>query len=908
MRMACVSVRSVIFVLATAVAAAGATATSAATLYGVRRAGTGGASVLHRINPATGAWISVGTIGFENVGGVDFHPNGTLYGVGKRPGPNVWVLITIDPVTGAGTEVGPLNNTLATGGHFDVAFRKSDGVLFLIAASAAHPIALFAVDLATGNATLVGDTTTNAGANALGFTPTDALHHATDGSGGTLYTVDQATGASGAPTVALSYVGFPALSTPTLNAMDADPDTGVLYVGVNDGTPTSGPNYLATLDPATGIVTYLGTSINGLAALAWQPTPCVVTLYGVALDGTPPSQGGIKKSTLYRIDASDGSPQVVGPIGFNRVGAIDFHPVNGVLYAVGDRPSDGTTVLIKINPISGMGTEVGPLGATLAGGGHFDLSFRGADDELFLAAFSPSGSGVFLFTVDVDTGQATQIGFTTTSDPGNALEFARDDTLYLANDDNSGTLFTVDPSTGVAGTPVLITYSGFPPLIDPRTNAMDVNPDNGLMYVSVNDGSGGFGPNYVGILDPATGDLTNIGSTVTGLDAVAFRMDCTDYDVCTADACRQCESAGLPCIRTCALLGSAHDGPNGLATLHRIDTQTGAATAIGPIGFERVGALEFDARGTLYGIGERTDGSNTTVLIQIDPSTGVGTEIGAPIVSASGGGHFDLAARNSDGTMHFDAFSLTFGGVSLFTVNTMTGFATEVGDTLVATGGNALEFSPADILYHVNADAGGTVYELDQVTGSAGSPEALSYIGFPALTDPRVNAMDFSRCEGKFYATITDNAVGQSGPNYLATLDPATGNTTFVAQVVNGLDGIAFYSTEAVCCHSPLAGPVLFPHALHATSATRFDWYLPEGVVMVQGDLSALGSYGTTSMTTLSMATSFTDATTPAVGSGFYYLLRGDCPVASWSSGGPRECAGPPAVPCPPGGRDGNLP
>jgi hypothetical protein len=75
---------------------------------------------------------------------------------------------------------------------------------------------------------------------------------------------------------------------------------------------------------------------------------------------------------------------------------------------------------------------------------------------------------------------------------------------------------------------------------------------------------------------------------------------------------------------------------------------------------------------------------------------------------------------------------------------------------------------------------------------------------------------------------------------------------------------------------------------------------------MVKGDLSALSTYGTSSTSSFPTATFFTDATVPAVGSGFYYLLKGDCPQAIWSSGGAGECAGP--DPCPAGGRDGNLP
>ena len=56
-----------------------------------------------------------------------------------------------------------------------------------------------------------------------------------------------------------------------LNAMDYEPDTGVLYASVNAGFRGSGPNFLATVDPNTGVVTNVGQSVNGLDAIAWRP-------------------------------------------------------------------------------------------------------------------------------------------------------------------------------------------------------------------------------------------------------------------------------------------------------------------------------------------------------------------------------------------------------------------------------------------------------------------------------------------------------------------------------------------------------------------------------------------------------------------------------------------------------------
>ena len=76
------------------------------------------------------------------------------------------------------------------------------------------------------------------------------------------------------------------------------------------------------------------------------------------------------------------------------------------------------------------------------------------------------------------------------------------------------------------------------------------------------------------------------------------------------------------------LYGASYAGPDGLATLHVIDAGTGAATAIGLIGFERVSGMDFGPDGVLYATAERADGSDTPVLITIDPVTGAGTEVG----------------------------------------------------------------------------------------------------------------------------------------------------------------------------------------------------------------------------------------------------------------------------------------
>ena len=80
------------------------------------------------------------------------------------------------------------------------------------------------------------------------------------------------------------------------------------------------------------------------------------TLYAVG------HNGGGTPSRLYTIDPATGMPTLIGPIGFNTIGALEFG-LNGVLYAgVGIFGGSSAGDLITIDPNTGVGTSVGPTG------------------------------------------------------------------------------------------------------------------------------------------------------------------------------------------------------------------------------------------------------------------------------------------------------------------------------------------------------------------------------------------------------------------------------------------------------------------------------------------------------------------------------------------------------------------
>jgi len=247
----------------------------AITLYGTAYLGPSGMATLYTIDSTTGIGTSVGLgTGYDRVGAIDFNPaTGVLYGIGTDPTTNMIDLITINTTTGVGTTVGtvgPVNTTFQ-----DISFR-SDGTLFGVADGTAYTI-----NLTTGLASVLGGTSLGKNGSGLAFDPSNTLYNI---NGSTIATIDQTTGA-GTPTGAT--VNYPLdLLNPRPNAMDYDLTSGILYASVVHGggdlanaVPTSidggislTANFIAQIDVATGNVTGVFATVNGLDGLAVMPT------------------------------------------------------------------------------------------------------------------------------------------------------------------------------------------------------------------------------------------------------------------------------------------------------------------------------------------------------------------------------------------------------------------------------------------------------------------------------------------------------------------------------------------------------------------------------------------------------------------------------------------------------------
>lgn len=230
------------------------------------------------------------------------------------------------------------------------------------------------------------------------------------------------------------------------------------------------------------------------------------------------------------------------------------------------------------------------------------------------------------------------------------------------------------------------------------------------------------------------------------------------------------------------LYGAAYNGPDGLATFYSVNATNGAATAIGAIGFERVGGMDFHpTTGVLYATAERADTTNTPVLITINLATGVGTEVatlngGLPHVF--GDAYSDISFR-ADGALY--AYLDANDGLGI--IDTGTGALTQLGLTNVGCCGNGIAFSSGGVLHHANEDA---LHALDQLTGAGA---VLTALGYPiGHVFPRVNAMDYDPVSGLLYASVRRDFA-----NYLAVINTTTGAVSSLGGSQNGLDALAVF-------------------------------------------------------------------------------------------------------------------
>ena len=244
------------------------------------------------------------------------------------------------------------------------------------------------------------------------------------GSAGELYIIDPATGAT---ITDIGPLNDSSAQNYGMTGLAFDPVSGVLY-GSSANQPASTAGKLVTINPATGLVTPIGSfnppAGGTMADLAFDPTTHV--LYGI------PSNGG---ASLFTINTSTGQSTLVGSSGLTAT--------NGGGLAV---DSTGVIYGSPLVPIDTFGTYDKTTGAytNIAnpsppnGRGFGALSFNGS----VLYAME-AGTASHLVTIDTTTGAVVDLG-ATTAQFLDGLAFSPAATVLAGDYNNNGTVDAAD--------------------------------------------------------------------------------------------------------------------------------------------------------------------------------------------------------------------------------------------------------------------------------------------------------------------------------------------------------------------------------------------------------------------------------------------------------------------------------
>jgi len=179
----------------------------------------------------------------------------------------------------------------------------------------------------------------------------------------------------------------------------------------------------------------------------------------------------------------------------------------------------------------------------------------------------------------------------------------------------------------------------------------------------------------------------------------------------------------------------------------------------------------------LYALCERDDEEDDfSVLITIDTTTGVGTEIGRTFAEDIGdfsfGAFTDMSFRNSDNVLYAHAES----DEEIMTIDVTTGLATDLDAGSVGCAGNGLAFSPDDTLYLASCEE---LITIDQSDGDfIDSVEG----------DLFINGMDYDPVSGVLYGICKDCP---SSDRSLVTIDVDEFTSITFIPTEDGMDAIA---------------------------------------------------------------------------------------------------------------------
>lgn len=238
------------------------------------------------------------------------------------------------------------------------------------------------------------------------------------------------------------------------------------------------------------------------------------------------------------------------------------------------------------------------------------------------------------------------------------------------------------------------------------------------------------------------------------------------------------------------------DAPQNADQLYRIDLATGAATAIGAVGFEDVEGLAMAPDGVLWAVDDALDR-----LLQINTVTGQAANRGLLGLAGQGTGpNFALdygLAITCDGRAWLSGDQAS----TLWEVSLATGEARNPSALPLALSGLA---ASGKILYGVSVEAPPRLVRIDTETREA---TIVGPLGIDATQDA---GADFD-ANGNLWVITDDSPAASPPPNRIYRINLQTGAATFVANAPFGMEGLAIAATAPCSAASPPLSAQIVP-------------------------------------------------------------------------------------------------
>jgi uncharacterized protein (TIGR03437 family) len=377
-------------------------------------------------------------------------------------------------------------------------------------------------------------------------------------------------------------------------------------------------NPLGIVDLNTGVFTLIGNMGSG------------------GYDGLAVANGVLyteQNGLLYSVNTSNANLTLIGGLTGNNLST--FGSTTTGLYGLAPTGSASVETLFSINPETGAMTAIGPIGASaIPNGTGFYATLSVGSSTLYM---ENNGN---LYSINTTTGAATQVGTTDNHDYVSTVPLFENGTVYAGYGPGIGTINVttgqITPGSALSGGPGSLV--GLAPDPVPAGTPPVMLTANAYMLTTAAQGI----ENPFGIVDLNSGAFTVIGNMGSGgYDGLAVangtlytEQNGLLYSVNTANANLTLIGGvtGTPNLSTfgsttTGLYGMAPTGSSSVETLFSINPQTGAITAIGPIGASAIpNGTGFYARlsvgsSTLYM-------ENDSNLYTINTATGAATQVG----------------------------------------------------------------------------------------------------------------------------------------------------------------------------------------------------------------------------------------------------------------------------------------